>query len=196
MKTNSVLKFIPKQNGKFVRKHRPTAAKTASTGHNYSRSSNTEVVHIQMWPLPCQLVHANFVMNHWTKWSKQQVETYNWNKKRLVSSNFSCCTSILLPLISAKLTDIQGRSQTSYTAPCNGVVSHGAQIGGLRVFADHTHKNKRKANASRTFTSHAVFYACLSSRSDRCRWRTHLTNQDYFDYVKNSKTPNLSLKPG
>ena len=28
-------------------------------------------------------------------------------------------------------------SQTSYTTPCNGVVSSGAQFGGLRVFADH-----------------------------------------------------------
>ena len=33
------------------------------------------------------------------------------------------------------------RYQTSYTAPCNGVVRHGAQSGGLRVFTDHTRKN-------------------------------------------------------
>ena len=38
-------------------------------------------------------------------------------------------------------TDLQGRSQTSYTTPCNGVLSQGAQIGGLWVFADHTRKN-------------------------------------------------------
>ena len=43
---------------------------------------------------------------------------------------------------------MQWRSQNLYTAPCNGVVSHGAQIGGLRVFADHTRKNKPKTNAS------------------------------------------------
>ena len=34
------------------------------------------------------------------------------------------------------------KGDTSYTTPCNGVVSHGAQIGGLRDFADHTRKNK------------------------------------------------------
>ena len=41
------------------------------------------------------------------------------------------------------IIDIQGRSQTLYTTPCNGVVSHGAQIGGLPVFADQIRKNKR-----------------------------------------------------
>ena len=40
------------------------------------------------------------------------------------------------------------------TAVCNGVVSHGAQIGGLQVFADHTHKNKCKTNASMIFACH------------------------------------------
>ena len=64
-------------------------------------------------------------------------------------------------------TDIQGRSQTSYTAPCNGVVNHGAQIGGVRVFAVHTHGNKCKQNASTIFACRGAFYTCLSSRSDR-----------------------------
>ena len=95
-------------------------------------------------------------------------------------------------------TDIQWRSQTSYTAPCNGVVNHWAQIGGLRVFADHTRKNKCKTNASTFFACHAAFYACLSPCSDpsRCRWHMHLTNQSYFDYGKTPKTPNLSLMLG
>ena len=43
-------------------------------------------------------------------------------------------------LISEITTDIQGRSQTLYTALSNGIVSHGAQIAGLGVFADHTEK--------------------------------------------------------
>ena len=37
-------------------------------------------------------------------------------------------------------TDIHGTSQTSYTAPCNGIVSYGAQTGSLRVFADYSQK--------------------------------------------------------
>ena len=53
---------------------------------------------------------------------------------------------------------IYRRSQTSYTAPCNGVVSHGAQIGDLRVFTDHTRKNKRKTNVSKIFARRAAFY--------------------------------------
>ena len=90
--------------------------------------------------------------------------------------------------------DIHGRSQTSYTALCNGVVSHGAQIGGPHIFANHTGKNKRKTNAPMIFAHHAAFYVCLSSRSDcsRCSSHTHLTNRGYFDYRKNLKTPNLS----
>ena len=40
---------------------------------------------------------------------------------------------------------------------CNGVVSHGAQIGGLRVFADHTRKSKRKTNALTIFARRAAF---------------------------------------
>ena len=62
---------------------------------------------------------------------------------------------------SALPTDIQGRSQTSYTAPCYGVVSHGAQIGNLWVFADHACRNKLKTNMSRIFTGSAAFYACF-----------------------------------
>ena len=38
------------------------------------------------------------------------------------------------------------RSQTLYTAPCNGIVSHGAQIGDMRVFANHAHTQKQNQN--------------------------------------------------
>ena len=65
------------------------------------------------------------------------------------------------------VTYIQGRSQTSYTAPCYGVISHGAQIEGIWVFADHTHENTRKQNASTVFACCAAFHTCLFSRSDR-----------------------------
>ena len=57
--------------------------------------------------------------------------------------------------------DIHGRSQTTYTGPCKGIVSHGAQIGGLRVFTDHIRKNKRNKNASTILARRAAFYACL-----------------------------------
>ena len=43
------------------------------------------------------------------------------------------------------VTDLDQRSQTFYTALCNGVVSHGAQIGGIRVFpTTHTEINANK----------------------------------------------------
>ena len=64
-------------------------------------------------------------------------------------------------------TDIEKRYQTPNTAPCNGVVSYGAQIGGLRDFADHTRKSKRKTNALTIFARRAAFSVWLFSRSAR-----------------------------
>ena len=49
-------------------------------------------------------------------------------------------------------------------ASCNGVVSHGAQIGGMR-------KNKRKTKASTIFVCRAAFYVCSSLCSDHSRCR-------------------------
>ena len=60
----------------------------------------------------------------------------------------------------------KGGSQTSYTTPCNGIISRGAQIRGIRIFADHTRGNKRKQNTSTIFARCVAFRACLSSRSD------------------------------
>ena len=55
-----------------------------------------------------------------------------------------------------------------YTYPCNGIFSHGTPIGGIRVFSDHTRRNKmrpRSSCAMRRFTS-------LPSRLDRSTLRT------------------------
>ena len=54
-------------------------------------------------------------------------------------------------------TDIEGRYQTPYTTPLNGVVSHGAQIGGLWVFGNHTRKSKRITNVVMIFACCAAF---------------------------------------
>ena len=48
---------------------------------------------------------------------------------------------------------------------CNGVVSHGAQIGGIWGFADHTGRNTHKQNSFTIFF--AAFPVCLFSSSDR-----------------------------
>ena len=48
-------------------------------------------------------------------------------------------------------TDIQGRSQTLYIAPCNGVVRHGAQTEDIRVFADHTRKQNKSTIFAHSF---------------------------------------------
>ena len=129
---------------------------------------------------------------------KHSEQTIIWEKTALVSQVVAMEENtvnreepVVIP------TDIHQRYQTSYTTPCNSVVSHGAQFGGLRVFADRTRKNKCQTNA---FTIFAVqcFYACLSSRSDRSTYRLnmHRMNHVYFDYVKNPKTPKFSPMPG
>ena len=90
--------------------------------------------------------------------------------------------------------NINHKSQTSNTAPCNGIVSLGAQFEGLRVFANHAQKNKHKAYVCRIFVLSAVFYACLSSCSDCSRCSDISTWQTTVILImrKNPKTPNLS----
>ena len=77
-------------------------------------------------------------------------------------------------------TGIQGRSQTLYTALCNGVISHGAQIRGLQVSADHTRKNKCSQNQCLQNLHPLcsvldVFYLHAQTAvyaGDICTWRT------------------------
>ena len=68
-------------------------------------------------------------------------------------------------------TYIEERYQTSYTALCNGVVSQGAEFGGLRVFADHTRKSKCKTNTFTIFASCTVFLCvfCLHAHAGNTR---------------------------
>ena len=55
-------------------------------------------------------------------------------------------------LFSGFITDIEERYKTSYTAPCNGVDSHGAEFG---VFG------KCKTNEFMIFAHRAAFYVCF-----------------------------------
>ena len=54
----------------------------------------------------------------------------------------------------------RGEIPDFYTAPCNGVVSHGAQFGDLRVFADH----KRKTNALTIFVQLLLACDCFHAQ--------------------------------
>ena len=90
-------------------------------------------------------------------------------------------------------TDIEKRSQNSYTSLCNGIVSHGAPIGGIQVFADHA---ETKANIMRPRSSRAVQrFKCVYLHA-QIAVHAHLTNHCYFDQGKNPNTPNLSPMPG
>ena len=90
--------------------------------------------------------------------------------------------------------DLDLRSQNSYTAPCNGIINHGASVGGILIFASFTCGNKHKKNVSKIFVCRAAFYTYLSSclHCAGCRWHMQLTNQDYFDCRKNLNIPNWS----
>ena len=57
-----------------------------------------------------------------------------------------------------RTTDIERRAQNFHTAPCNGIISHGAPIWGIQAFADHTRCNKHKENVSTVFTHFAHVY--------------------------------------
>ena len=76
---------------------------------------------------------------------------------KLSFENHNVSHTLLTSLLSTLFTDLERRSWNSYTAPCNGVVSHGAQIGGIWVFADHTLGSKHKQNASMIFARVSIF---------------------------------------
>ena len=109
-----------------------------------------------------------------------------------ISENDSKYEKNINLLCSNRATDLHQRYETSYTTLCNGIVSYGAQFGGLWVFVHHTCKNKCKKMHSRS--SHAMqrFCTCVPSRSDHCTCRkhTHLMSHDYFDYGETQRPPN------
>ena len=71
---------------------------------------------------------------------------YVWSLSRLFCLLAAWCLQVYGWSIKCtwnKPTDLDCRSPTSCTAPCNGVISHGAPMGGIWVFADHTHTWKQ-----------------------------------------------------
>ena len=122
------------------------------------------------------LTHAYIWINRTLRITKQQNSNLHICIARNSPSHFHPRTfhsSLVFHLfqnkndkLSVSTTDIERRSQNSYTALCNGVVNHGAPIGGIQVFANHTRGNKRKQNVSTIFPRRAAFHECLSSHSD------------------------------
>ena len=83
-------------------------------------------------------------------------------------------------------TDIHQTSQTSYTTLCNGVVSHGAQFGSLRVSADHAPKTDAKP--MRPLSSHPICSILCVFYHHTLTWRTACI----LITRTNLKIPNLS----
>ena len=112
-----------------------------------------------------------------------------WQVTGISQSEGSCISDLAVSSLYPVATDLDQRSRTSSTALCNGIVSHGALLGGIWIFANHTCGNKRNQNV---FTNE-----CLSACSDRCRcgWYMHQTNHNYFDCRKTLNTPNWDWAP-
>ena len=126
---------------------------------------------IERWDLLLLRFSENAVLFHIEWVCRKTAGNVNWSPYRYTAvTHWTCPPS-------------SGRSQTSYTAPYNGVVSHGLKLGVFGILVT-TCKNKRKTNVYTILACRGVFYACLSSPSDRswCRWHTHLTNYGYFYY--------------
>ena len=101
---------------------------------------------------------------------------YTWDKQQITDISDSKFKQIWLH------TDMQLRSQTSYLAPCNSVVSYGAQFGGLWILKK---KNEQQMcpQSSRTMQHFTHLYLqTQTTHHSRCRLRTHLANQDCFDF--------------
>ena len=84
-------------------------------------------------------------------------------------------------------TDIERRFQNSFTALCNGIISHGTPNCWYLLT---TCRNKRKQNMSTIFAHHAAFHACYLHA--QMAIQMHLTNPGCFDHRNNPNTPNWS----
>ena len=63
-------------------------------------------------------------------------------------------------------------------------LSHGASIGGIRVFVHHTCGNKHKQNASTIFVRHVAFHACLLSCSERSAYNAPDESRLFWSWEK------------
>ena len=79
----------------------------------------------------------------------------------------SSTNSDIKPMSARVFSDIHQRFQTSYTTPCNGVISHGLNLRVFGVFTNHT----RKTDAFTILVRSEAFYTCLSSHSNRSTCR-------------------------
>ena len=97
---------------------------------------------------------------------------------QLLYRNQFCIAVEPLYMRSVRPTDIHRKSQTLYTALCNGVISYGAQIG---VFADHACKINVKpvrppsSRATQHFLHVYLYCQTTVDAGDICTWWTTAT---------------------
>ena len=86
-----------------------------------------------------------------------------------------------------------------YTAPCNGVINNGAQIGASGFSQPRMQKQTQNQCAHDLCVPCSVlraFYLHAQTAAAAVTYLRHLTNCSYFDYEKNTKTRKLSLMSG
>ena len=94
---------------------------------------------IGLWFWPCLSIFISFDITYMMEWfddvnflhdgGMHVLEVYNNRSKYELRSVYT--------------TDIERRPYNSYIIWSNGVVSHGAPVGGIRVFVNHTRGNKQ-----------------------------------------------------
>ena len=145
-----------------------------------------------------------FIMFYWN--SHENAEKKNWwHHTSLLNYKQSSKWWLLLlqrdPILNftslLTTTDMHQRSQTSYTALCNGFISHGDQFGVFGFLRTTYTKTDTKSNRPQSLHVMRRFMCVLTSRSDcsRCSdirsWRTAVI----LIWGK-PKDPNLTPKPG
>ena len=124
------------------------------------RAAHTFFLHPPSFLLP------QIAVSHFPHQPRKSVRVKKWRSNKWPALSSDSLAQLVEHPASTLITGIQGRSQTSYTTLCDGVVNHGAQIGVFQFFANHIRGHKCKQNTSTIFTCHMALHTCLSSRSD------------------------------
>ena len=153
----------------------------------------------------CQhIAWQSFLVSNFTDfsdvvWAKQQafflsLMTFSFEQYMLLMRDVDshlCVTRTTARIHSFILiTDIHQRSLISYTTPCYGVISHGAQFGGFQVFANHKCVHDLPA-------PYSILRSFVFKLRPRYMQVTHAPDKPQLLWLRKSpKTPKFSPMPG
>ena len=148
-----------------------------------------EKIHSNNAPIHLWIVHCILILACFRQWLAA------WKPISTEYIKSSQVKSLLYRLLhpSDWTTDIDRRSQNSYIASWNGVVSHVAKIGVFGfLFADHKQKQMQTKCIHDLCTPCSISCVYLHAQTAVLM---HLMNHGYLDRRKNLNTPNWRLMP-